>query len=81
MACLKDLDGEGNNLPCCEVHAALDARGTLELEIGNKCVACSPNERAELLKILAPHVPVDDRSDSVGFLRLKLAHLKKEETQ
>lgn len=71
---LRAAQGDGvAGLPLCPVHAAIDARGSLEVAIsGNNCVACSLNERQELLDLLAPFAPEDASEDSVTVLR-KLA--------
>lgn len=55
--------------PLCPLHRNLDDKGNLELEIGNDCVACSLNERTDLLSVLAGNAPVDGRTDSVTVLR------------
>jgi hypothetical protein len=57
-------------LPLCPVHQSLEDRGELEVEYGSNCVACSLNERSELLEILADQLP-DGTAwiDSVDFLR------------
>lgn len=54
--------------PLCTVHADLDRADKLELHYGNGCVACSLNERRELLDVLASALPPPD-SDAVTFLR------------
>lgn len=41
-------------VPLCPVHRQVDNAGHLEVFYGNACVACSLNERAELLKLLEP---------------------------
>ena len=56
--------------PLCPVHQSLEDQGKLECEIGgNNCVACSLNERAELLALLAPLAARDGSEDSVSVLR------------
>lgn len=56
--------------PLCPVHARIDSAGTLEVEIGgNACVACSLNERKELLDILAPFAAPEGAEDSVTVMR------------
>jgi hypothetical protein len=39
--------------PMCPAHRKIEDSGDMNLEIGNDCVACSLNERSELLSILA----------------------------
>jgi hypothetical protein len=60
---------EAQREPLCPVHKRIDDNGTLELEIGNNCVACSLNERTELLKVLEPVASPDGSEDSVTVLR------------
>lgn len=67
--------GVATALPLCPLHQSLEDRAALEVVYGNDCVACSLNERAELLQTLAPHVPLDGWVDSVGFLKKKLSHV------
>jgi len=56
--------------PLCPIHQMLDDSGTLECEIGgNNCVACSLNERAELLALLAPFAAKDGSEDTLTVLR------------
>src|SRR5688500_16782533 len=55
--------------PLCAVHQSIENKGALELEVGNNCVACSLNERTELLMILAPLAAPDGSEDSVTVLR------------
>lgn len=66
------LSGE---MPLCPVHRAIENRGEVELVYGNGCVACSLNERTELLEILASALPPKD-TDSVTFLRQVMAHAR-----
>lgn len=54
--------------PMCPVHRKIEDRGDMDLEIGNDCVACSLNERAELLAILATGTAADGKMDSVTAL-------------
>lgn len=63
--------------PLCSVHKLINERGDfdLALRIGNSCLACSLNERYELLELLAPYAD----GDSVGTLR-KLIEKIKEKT-
>jgi hypothetical protein len=56
--------------PLCPVHTRIDGAGTLEIETGgNACVACSLNERKELLDILAPFAAPEGSEDSVTVMR------------
>ena len=56
--------------PLCPVHRKLEDAGKLECEIGgNNCVACSLNERTELLAILATFTAEGNTEDSVTVLR------------
>lgn len=57
-----------NETPLCPIHAKLDREDKLEVEYSNRCVACSLNERTELLRILAPLAPEDQSKDSVTVL-------------
>lgn len=59
-------------LPLCTIHLRMENRGTLEAVYGNHCVACSLNERVELLNTLAGDNP-PTRTDSVTFLRELIA--------
>lgn len=65
---LSCFSGSGGQ-PLCPVHQRLEDADKLELEIGNDCVACSLNERAELLTMLEPFAPTDRTLDSVTVLR------------
>jgi hypothetical protein len=51
----------------CPVHQEIEDFGNLEIVYGNNCVACSLNERDELLEILA--TVGDTSKDSVTALR------------
>ncbi len=54
--------------PLCPIHKQIDERGTLEMEIGGLgCLACTLQERVELLALLAPFA--DGSTDSVTTLR------------
>ena len=56
--------------PLCPVHQRLEDSNNLECEIGgNDCAACSLNERAELLKLLAPFAAKDGSEDSLTVMR------------
>jgi hypothetical protein len=56
--------------PLCLIHQRLESAGKLTCEIGgNNCVACSLNERAELLTLLAPFAAKDGSEDSLTVLR------------
>lgn len=55
--------------PLCPVHQSLEDRGKLEVVYGNECIACSLNERVELLNILTPAAPQDGSADTVTVLR------------
>lgn len=55
--------------PMCAVHAALDRKDTLVLEVGNDCVACSLHERTALLSLLEPFAAEDGSQDSLTVLR------------
>lgn len=55
--------------PLCEVHQRLEDADALECEIGNDCVACSLNERRELLGLIAPYAAEGNIEDSVTVLR------------
>lgn len=55
--------------PLCDIHQRLENAGSLECEIGNDCVACSLNERRELLELLAPFAAEGNTEDSVTVLR------------
>lgn len=56
--------------PLCPVHARIDKNGALEMTIGgNNCVACSLNERQQLLDLLAPFAPDNASEDSLTVLR------------
>lgn len=46
-------------MPLCAVHESLDKSDELVLHIGNGCVACSLNERNELLEMLTPFADGD----------------------
>lgn len=54
--------------PMCPEHRKIEDKGDMELEIGNDCLACSLNERAELLSILATGTAADGNTDSVTTL-------------
>src|SRR5689334_16034514 len=55
--------------PMCPVHRTIENKGELQLEIGNDCIACSLNERSELLGILADSVTSDQEDvDSASAL-------------
>lgn len=58
-----------DELALCPVHKRLDSAGTLECEVGNDCVACSLNERGELLQIIAPFAAEGNTEDSVTVMR------------
>ena len=56
--------------PLCSIHQGLEDRGTLEIEIsGMDCIACSLNERADLLKMLAPFAAPNGAKDSLQVMR------------
>lgn len=55
--------------PLCRVHARIKDRGALVMHYGNGCVACSLNERKELLDVLGSAVAQGEVIDSVSFLR------------
>lgn len=55
-------------MPLCHVHARLEDQGKLLLTYGNRCVACSLNERQELLTVLESAVPENSSVDAVAFL-------------
>jgi hypothetical protein len=66
----KQPANQPNETPLCPAHKRLDERGTLEMTIGgNNCVACSLNERKQLLDLLAPFAPKDASEDSLTVLR------------
>lgn len=54
-------------MPLCVVHTHLDQQDEPALTFGNGCVACSLNERVELLHLLATWVP--NYTDSVTALQ------------
>lgn len=54
--------------PLCPVHRRLEDADALECEIGNGCVACSLNERRELLALIAPFAAEGNTEDSVTVL-------------
>lgn len=63
-------DAPEKSVPLCSVHQTLEDCDQLEVQIsGMNCVACSLNERAELLLILEPCAPIDQSKDSVTVLR------------
>lgn len=67
LLALRKLDS-GEAVPLCPVHEQIDKRGTLEMEIsGLNCLACTLQERVELLALLAPFA--DGKKDSVTVLR------------
>jgi hypothetical protein len=66
------VGGPEVSMPLCEGHARIDKRGMLVLEVGNNCVACSLNERTELLVMLAPFIP-EGGADSVATLQTVLS--------
>jgi hypothetical protein len=56
--------------PLCPVHQRVEDLNQLEVPIGGLgCVACTLNERVELLQILAPCAPSDQSKGSVTVLR------------
>lgn len=55
--------------PLCPVHRSLEERDALEVGYGNNCIACSLNERQELLDLLAPFAAPDASEDTVTVLR------------
>lgn len=58
----------GEGIPLCPLHQSLEDRGKLEVAIGALgCMACSLNERVELLNILAPCA--DGTKDSTTVAR------------
>jgi hypothetical protein len=62
--------GEQKNTPLCPVHQRLEDSNRLQCEIGgNNCVACSLNERAELLRLLAPFAVQDRSEDSLTVMQ------------
>lgn len=67
-ASLVDSQVAENDTPLCVVHKSLDERNDLVLEIGNDCVACSLNERSELLNVLVPLAKPDGTQDSITVL-------------
>jgi hypothetical protein len=67
--CVYPATGAAGQPPLCPVHKRVDEIGNLEMQIGgNNCIACSLNERKELLDILAPLAPPDGSEDSVTVL-------------
>jgi hypothetical protein len=54
--------------PMCPLHRRIEDKGDMDLEIGNDCLACSLNERAELLATLAAGTAADGNIDSVSAL-------------
>jgi len=65
-----EVAGEQKATPLCPVHQHLEDSDKLECEIGgNNCVACSLNERAELLKLLAPFAAKNGSEDSLTVMR------------
>lgn len=65
---MAEEDGLSGAAPLCPVHKRIDERGTLEMEIGGlNCLACTLQERVELLALLAPFA--DGSKDSVTVLR------------
>lgn len=56
-------------MPLCHVHARMEDEGRLMLTYGNRCVACSLNERQELLAVIDTAIPKGHTVDSVSFLR------------
>lgn len=67
--------------PMCAVHAALDRKDTLVLEVGNGCVACSLHERTALLNLLEPFAAEDGSQDSLTVLRGIIASAAPPSTQ
>lgn len=65
--------------PLCPLHQSLEDRDRLEVEYGNRCVACSLNERIELLTLLVELEPAEGRTDSVGFLREVIDRFKEQQ--
>jgi hypothetical protein len=63
---------EAVSMPLCAGHGRVDRMGHLVLEVGNSCVACSLNERTELLGLLAPFIP-SGGADSVTTLNVLIA--------
>lgn len=61
--------GDASNQPLCAVHQRLEDIGALECEVGNDCVACSLNERCELLALIGPFAADGNTEDSVTVLR------------
>lgn len=57
-----------STMPLCHVHAEMEDKGRLLLTFGNGCVACSLNERQEILTVLEAVVPEGATVDSVSFL-------------
>ncbi len=55
--------------PLCAVHQRLESTNALECEVGNDCVACSLNERRELLQLIAPFAAAGNTEDSVTVMR------------
>lgn len=60
---------EAEKTPLCLLHKRLEDRNALEVVYGNDCIACSLNERQELLELLAPLAPQDAEADSVTVMR------------
>lgn len=65
-----ETGGELKAAPLCSLHQRLDDANSLVVEYGNGCLACSLNERTELLELLAHYLPEGQAApDSVTFLR------------
>jgi hypothetical protein len=67
---------ESAALPLCPVHQSLEDSGNLEVEYGNRCIACSLNERVELRELLVKLEPPEGRMDAVSFLREVITQYK-----
>lgn len=61
------MSNTDEKMPLCAVHDQLDQTGDLILAYGNKCVACSLNERQELLNLIAEFI--DPFADAVTCLK------------
>ena len=62
MPCKRKGDSMSEN-PLCPIHKRLDVIDQLQMPVGNSCLACSLNERTELIELLAPFA-ADDGSDA-----------------